>query len=110
VNADAPRDPVASTDRCTAEFVDGVLVVQGEVDAETAPHLVRALCELSVGPGPRRIDLSGVRFIDSRGIEALFALAADDLEIIVGAGSLVERVLHTVGLDLVAKVRPRTAP
>jgi anti-anti-sigma factor len=86
---------------------DGVLVVRGEIDAESARALARAVREASVATGEHRLDLRQVRFIDSRGIEVLFELAAEGLEIVVAEGSLLQRILHTVGIGQVAKVVAR---
>jgi anti-anti-sigma regulatory factor len=80
-------------------------VVRGEIDAVGAATVVAALRASGAPPGGHRIDLTGVRFIDSRGIEALFDLAGEGLEITVAHGSLIERILHTVAMDKVAKLR-----
>ena len=50
------------------EAGDGVVVVAGELDAATAGQLAR---RLSAPPVVRLIDLSGVTFIDARGLRVL---------------------------------------
>jgi anti-anti-sigma regulatory factor len=96
-------------DRCDArvstELRDGVLVVRGEIDAVGAATLVATLRATGAPPGGHRIDLTDVGFIDSRGIEALFDLADEGLEITVAPASLIERILHTVAMDQVARIR-----
>ena len=103
-----PQETDPGGERVSMEVRDGVLVVRGEIDAASAASVARTVR----APGPSadgyRIDLTGVRYIDSRGIEALFELAADGLEITVADGSLLQRVLHTVAMDQVAKVRTQS--
>ncbi|MFI5833323.1 STAS domain-containing protein [Micromonospora sp. NPDC051300] len=50
-----------------------VLMVSGEVDMATSDDLARALTDLLRQRSPRRllVDLAGVRFLDSSGIQAL---------------------------------------
>lgn len=93
--------------RVAMDLRDGVLVVDGEIDGESARALEERLRAAGTATGGHRLDLTGVAFIDSRGIETLFRLAYDGLEITVAAGSLLERVLHTVAVDRVAKVCAR---
>ncbi|HWD66214.1 MAG TPA: STAS domain-containing protein [Solirubrobacteraceae bacterium] len=67
------------------------LDVQGELDAETAPHLISGL-RGAVRAGTRlRLDLSGVTFIDCSGLNALLSA----LEDVRSSGCAVE-VLHEV--------------
>jgi anti-sigma B factor antagonist len=81
-----------------------VIEVGGALDAATAPLLmerVRILC----GHGARRlrIDLDGVRFIDSRGLAALIHCrrrahhSGAELEIVAGDGAA-KRLLDVTGL------------
>jgi anti-anti-sigma factor len=105
VGSSPHQDPAGP--RLTAELRQGVLVVHGEIDAVSVASVVAALRAAARQPGGHRIDLTDVRFIDSRGIEALFALAPDGLEITVTEGSLMQRILRTVAMDQVAKIRTR---
>jgi anti-anti-sigma factor len=82
-------------------------VVRGEIDAGSVPYLKEAMRTQDASPEGYRIDLTGVRYIDSRGIEALFEHAAHGLEITVAGNSLLQRILQTVAMDQVAKVRVR---
>jgi anti-sigma B factor antagonist len=47
---------------------DGRIVVTGDVDADTAPLIARALAKLS---GSVELDMSGVDFLDSSGLRIL---------------------------------------
>lgn len=84
---------------------DGWIVVEvsGEVDISTAPDLRGALEEAGTG-GSVVVDLRGVTFMDSSGLEVLVA-AAGELEegggrlvVVCGEGP-VRRILGITGLD-----------
>lgn len=68
-----PQPNPVSLDLDVAEREDhAVLIVNGEVDVQTAPRFREQLLEL-VDRGHRRIvvDLDGVQFLDSTGLSAL---------------------------------------
>ncbi|MEU0900376.1 STAS domain-containing protein, partial [Streptomyces massasporeus] len=88
-----------------------ILTITGEIDQTTGDHLQQALAVPS-GPRPRIvIDMSGVTFMDSTGINILILAhrALDD-----AGGSLrlaapaepVTRVMHITGLDTIIDSRP----
>ncbi|WP_404200071.1 STAS domain-containing protein [Streptomyces tauricus] len=89
-----------------------VLTVKGEIDADVCPRLSAAL-HLEDSPQPPRIvvDLSGVTFMDSSGINTLATAyhqvntAAGWLRIAAPTPS-VTRVLHLVGLDTLIDCHP----
>lgn len=60
--------------------------VSGELDAQTAPHLISGLRNASAVPGPLRLDLSGVTFIDCSGLSALLSVLVEERS----AGRVVE--------------------
>lgn len=80
------------------------VVVQGEIDAATAPTLTADLARaVSAGAGPVEVDLSAVTFIDSSGLRALIvarrdAEAAGQTLRIVEASDVVTRLLDVTGL------------
>jgi anti-sigma B factor antagonist len=82
-----------------------ILRVAGDVDLATAPRLVRAAEEWldSGSPGPVRLDLSEVTFLDSTGIGALLSIrnaatAAGTRVEVLERSSAVERVLSLAGV------------
>jgi anti-anti-sigma factor len=79
-----------------------VIVVEGELDMNTAPQLERELqAPLSEPASPLLIDLSRCEFIDSTGI-ALLVRAWQQLDgsfALCGVGDQVERVLDITGLE-----------
>jgi anti-sigma B factor antagonist len=84
---------------------DGMLVVRGEIDVQTAPALREALIELIDDGGPRiLVDLEGVGFIDSVGLGMLMAglkrarSRGADLEIIA-TGRAVIQVFEITGVN-----------
>ncbi|HEY0520884.1 MAG TPA: STAS domain-containing protein [Ilumatobacteraceae bacterium] len=90
----------------TITSLGGVITValRGEMDAHTSPALQRALDHL-LDPKMRvRIDLSGVRFIDSRGLQVLlvqttrFRDGGGRLEI-ANASAFTHRVMAYAGLS-----------
>jgi anti-anti-sigma factor len=89
---------------CRVEAVErGHLVtVAGEVDLGTAPQLAEVLAQFTTGSVV--LDLAGVSFLDSSGLNALVA-AHRHIErrherlTIQGAGPAVRRVLELTGLD-----------
>jgi len=79
-----------------------VIVVEGELDMNTAAQLEQELQKALSGPGsPLLIDLSRCEFIDSTGI-ALLVRAWQQLDgkfALCGVGNQVERVLDVTGLE-----------
>lgn len=67
--------------RIESGAVDGasIIVIDGELDLASAPHLVEATTSLAEGREPVILDLSSVTFVDSSGVRALL-----DVERIVG--------------------------
>ncbi len=79
------------------------LRVVGEIDAHSAPEFSAALASLA-GDGDRRVDMSGVSFMDSSGlrvlIEAHQAADASGVRLVVVApGRVVSRIIEVSGLD-----------
>jgi anti-sigma B factor antagonist len=88
-----------------------VAVLEGEIDHANG-HQIRGELETALQaaePG-LVVDLSGVTFIDSAAISALFGLARDAhergraLALVVPSDSMVQRVIGIVGLPEVAYV------
>ncbi|MFI8837046.1 STAS domain-containing protein [Streptomyces afghaniensis] len=94
--------------------VDGIRVVtlRGEIDHAATEELAEALLSYgSVTPPRTVVDLSGVTFMDSSGINALIAAHQGMSEAqgwlrIAGAQAPALRVLELVGLDQVIGCHP----
>ncbi|WP_406432859.1 STAS domain-containing protein [Streptomyces sp. NBC_00631] len=96
--------------------VDGIVVlgVRGEIDYQSVGALTRAIppADPATGSGSRVVvDLSGVTFMDSSGINALVAAhhatrAAHGWLRLAGAHGAVLRTMQLVGLDAVAPCHP----
>lgn len=83
----------------------GCLVVTGEIDLSNVEAFRQALGASGDG-SPLRVDLSGVEYIDSAGIAALFGRARDGgLEIVHAGNPVVVSLVRVTGLDEVAAVR-----
>lgn len=83
--------------------IDGGLRVVGEIDAHSAPGLAERLGRLG-GPNDRRLDVSGVEFMDSSGLRVLIdahqSAEADDARLVlVAPGRAVSRIIEVSGLD-----------
>lgn len=94
--------------------VDGIHIValRGEIDHAVTQELTEALLSHGSGTQPRTVvDLSGVTFMDSSGINALIAAhqtmndAQGSLRI-AGAQASVLRVFELVGLDQLISCHP----
>lgn len=87
VGSDVLRSEEMSDDQAPFAFriesgaVDGasIIVIDGELDLASAPHLVEATAGLAEGRAPVILDLGSVTFVDSSGVRALL-----DVERIVG--------------------------
>ncbi|GGW80633.1 STAS domain-containing protein [Streptomyces galilaeus] len=94
--------------------IDGIQVVtvRGEIDHAVTEELTEALLVYgSVTPPRTVVDLSGVTFMDSSGINALIAAHQSMSDSqgwlrIVGAQAPVLRILELVGLDQVIGCHP----
>ena len=95
---------------------DAVVSVSGEVDLSTAPALDSYLqFVLDQGEHHVVIDLTGVEFIDSSGLEGLVpaaerAQAAGGCVTLRGGRRVVDLILELTGLDLVLGVDRMTWP
>lgn len=81
------------------------VIATGEIDLSNIDHFIGALTTASAGTRrPMTVDLSMVKYLDSRGINALFDHAdkVDGLHVIVHP--LLVRVLHISGLNKIATV------
>ena len=91
----------------------GKMVVGGEVDGRAAAHLRAASRALvACGASELVLDLRGVDFLDSTGLNALIDMssmvdAAGGSVAIEGASDLVRKVLSVTALDTVLDVRDR---
>ncbi|MEV1024600.1 STAS domain-containing protein [Streptomyces sp. NPDC050264] len=102
---DGPHAPLTCT---TTEGPDGpVIALTGDLDYETAPDLLASATALGAPAGTTlTLDLSGVRFFDSGGINVLLrarsALGDQGIELAVRRLSpVVERIFRITGLDTV---------
>ncbi|MFE7931097.1 STAS domain-containing protein [Streptomyces sp. NPDC057456] len=76
-----------------------LLTVAGEIDMSNSGTLADAIDDV---PGPVVVDLTEVEYLDSAGLNVLFA-RADRIELITGP--LLERVLTVSGLTRLVTVR-----
>ncbi|MFE3169518.1 STAS domain-containing protein [Streptomyces sp. NPDC059224] len=98
----------------TRTDVDGVTVLglRGEIDYETVGALARAMPPADPTAGSRVVvDLSGVTFMDSSGINALIAAhqvtrAGQGWLRLAGLRDSVLRTVQLVGLDTLASCHP----
>jgi anti-sigma B factor antagonist len=86
----------------TVDGIAGVLVitVNGELDAEHTADLARCLDQAKRGRRRILVDLSGVRFMDSAGLDVLVVAQAalgSRLELVVPPDSSVARLLKLTG-------------
>jgi anti-anti-sigma factor len=81
-----------------------VLHLHGELDADTAPNLYRALANVVGRPVPRIVaDLAGLRFCDSVGMSAFITSRQEAVDrggwlSLAGANPFLQRLMQTVGL------------
>jgi anti-sigma B factor antagonist len=88
-----------------------VVSVHGEIDLYTAPRLHAALDRVLAAGGPVRVtvDLTGVEFCDSTGVNVLLAAhhrardSGGDLEL-AGLRPPITKILQVTGLDSVFRV------
>ncbi|MFJ1967735.1 STAS domain-containing protein [Streptomyces sp. NPDC087903] len=81
-----------------------VLILAGEIDHTTAPHLGEALQDLRVAVPRQVLDLTAVTFLDSSGIDVLIhahrnAAEGGGFVRLAAAGPAVLRPLQIVGVD-----------
>ena len=93
-----------------------VAAVHGEIDASNAKELGERLRSLLTNHAEAMVvDLSGTTYVDSAGINLLFALADEmhshqqRLALAVGDGSPILRMIRITGLDQTAPVSPTVA-
>ncbi len=102
------------TCRPQGEYV--VMSVQGEIDLYTVPRLQRELAGVLASAGPVRlvVDLSGVDFCDSTGVNVLLAAhrqareTGGDLEL-AAPRPAVRKILQVTGLEAVFTVTDNPA-
>jgi anti-sigma B factor antagonist len=88
-----------------SESDHATLVVEGELDVFTSPHLREELVQLEQTEERRiRLDLSQVNYLDSTGLSVIVGshkrLTADSRELwIVGASPQVKRVFDLLGMN-----------
>lgn len=92
------------------------MIVQGEIDMETAPQLRDALADcLSTGRPCIYLDLTGVSFIDSSGLHALLAAQrrarslGGDL-VVTKRSHQVDRLIAIAGVSFLAQSQPPIPP
>lgn len=91
--------------RTTVTTTVARVIVRGEVDLETGPPLRDHLAATLLRAPELVLDLRGVTFIDSTGLQALVAtrrranLTGERFRLLVAPGGPVARILHLTGLD-----------
>ncbi|GAA2342825.1 STAS domain-containing protein [Streptomyces kunmingensis] len=110
---DGPHTVLSCT--VTDEPDGPVITLSGDLDYETAPDLLAAVTALAAPAGTTvTLDLSGVQFFDSAGINVLLrargALHERGAELAVRRlSAVVERIFRITGLDTVLVPDARTA-
>lgn len=81
----------------------GRVTARGEIDLTSAEAFGQALADaIDPGRSELHIDLSGVTFMDSSGLNELVRANRHDVQlVVVGASEAVTRVIRLVGLDSV---------
>jgi anti-anti-sigma factor len=100
------------------EWRDAMLVarIEGEIDASNANEIGRRLRSLLTNRSiAMTVDLSATRYLDSAGINLLFALAEEmhahqqRFGLVVADDSPIRRMISVTGLDRVVEVRATAA-
>jgi anti-anti-sigma factor len=87
---------------------DGTLLVQGELDLASVPRLRRAFEEHRPPAGNVILDVSGLSFIDSTGLQELLDLSAlleDGAIVLRRPSASVRKLLHITGLDHTERIK-----
>jgi anti-sigma B factor antagonist len=81
----------------------------GEIDMATAPALTEALLTAMAGGKTITIDMADVTFMDSSGLQAILAAAAeattDDPLVVKDPSAAVLRVMELVGVEQMPQIR-----
>lgn len=86
-----------------------LLTVVGEIDLATAPGFRRALDAAASTHSAIEIDLRGVSYLDSTGIDALFTYATRHrIKLIIGNNRTLAAVIRVSGLDQVLTLQNAT--
>jgi anti-anti-sigma factor len=86
-----------------------VLTVAGEIDLATAPGFRRALDVAARTHPAIEIDLRGVSYLDSTGIDALFTYATRHrIKLTIGGNRTLASVIRVSGLDQVLTLENAT--
>jgi anti-anti-sigma factor len=98
-----PEPATQIADGLSARKSPGCLALDGEVDLNTERALRLAVtAHARSEAGPFVLDLTGLGFLDSAGVGALYALAKDpdvDFSMRVRGGSMIERLVSLSGLE-----------
>jgi anti-sigma B factor antagonist len=99
VGGDEQMMTVRADDRADAV----VLAVDGEIDAMTAPRLRASVAEAlrRLDGRPLVVDLTGVTFLGSPGLQVLLDCAGETLRVVVDHNRPVTRPIELTGLDAV---------
>ncbi|MGQ0845756.1 MAG: STAS domain-containing protein [Sporichthyaceae bacterium] len=97
--------PASADDEGRVAVSGRIVTCVGEFDAGNSAALVDALREVAMTGSGFTVDLTGVTFVDSQIVAALFDAVPNEPVVLVRANSLIERVAGTVGLTEVVEVR-----
>jgi anti-anti-sigma factor len=105
-------DPIATS--VSREDGIAVLAVSGEVDLSTVGALEAAIADALTGqPGALVVDLTGVDFLASAGLQTLVAtherVSKDALFAVVADGPATSRPIQLTGLDQILSLYPTMA-
>jgi len=100
---DAVPEPVPIGDGLWARITPGCMAFHGDIDLLTErPFRCAVTTQARIQTGPLVLDLTGLRYLDSGGLGALYAMSKDPevaFSVRIRAGSIIERVLVFSGLD-----------
>ncbi|GGM92823.1 anti-sigma factor antagonist [Lentzea pudingi] len=86
-----------------------VITVSGELDSATAGELAEHLDRVAAGSGPLVVDMTGVTFCDSSGLNCLMAAVARDVDLRIIGSRQVLKVLRLAGVMHAVTLEPSVA-
>jgi anti-anti-sigma factor len=87
----------------TVDLIEGKVSISGEIDAGSCVPMASEVSKFRRDDGKILLDLSGVTFIDSRGVQALDRLRRTVPFDITAVSANVERILQVMGMTFLSK-------
>ena len=86
-----------------------VVTVSGELDSATAGELAGHLDQVTAESGPLVVDMTGVTFCDSSGLNCLMGAVARDVDLRIVGSRQVLKVLRLAGVMHAVTLEPSVA-